>query len=95
VSSERLQLLGQGDDSVGPVHEQVARLWFDMAGTPFPYQVPALTAAFGSDRLLYARDYCWTPAAGTTVQIDSVDAAPQPDGDTWRAPCAGSAISPA
>lgn len=26
-----------------------------------------------------------TPAAGTTAQIDSVDAAPQPGGDTWRA----------
>jgi predicted TIM-barrel fold metal-dependent hydrolase len=74
-----------GADPVGPIPEQVARLWFDMAGTPFPYQIPALTAAFGTERLLYGSDYCWTPASGTTIQIDSVDAAPQPDGDTWRA----------
>jgi predicted TIM-barrel fold metal-dependent hydrolase len=74
-----------GATSIGPVPEQVARLWFDMAGTPFPYQIPALTAAFGSDRLLYGSDYCWTPAAGTTVQVNSVDAAQQPKGDTWRA----------
>ncbi len=68
-----------------PVPEQIGRLWFDMAGTPFPYQIPALTTAFGSERLLYGSDYCWTPAAGTSAQVGSVDAAPQPDGDTWRA----------
>ncbi|MEU3985666.1 amidohydrolase family protein [Streptomyces sp. NPDC026672] len=70
---------------IGPVPDQVRRLWFDMAGTPFPHQVPALTAAFGSERLLYGSDYCFTPAVGTKAQIASVDAAPQPDGDTWRA----------
>jgi predicted TIM-barrel fold metal-dependent hydrolase len=52
---------------------------------PFPHRIPALTAAFGNERLVYGSDYCWTPAAGTTAQVDSVDAAPQPDGDTWRA----------
>jgi predicted TIM-barrel fold metal-dependent hydrolase len=78
--------LGSGTtDPVLPVPEQIGRLWFDMAGTPFPYQIPALTAAFGSDRLLYGSDYCWTPALGTTAQVHSVDAAPQPPGDTWRA----------
>ena len=41
--------------------------------------------AFGSERLLYGSDYCWTPAGGTTAQIASVDAADQPAGDTWRA----------
>jgi predicted TIM-barrel fold metal-dependent hydrolase len=72
-------------DAVGPIPEQIGRIWFDMAGTPFPYQIPALTTAVGSERLLYGSDYCWTPAAGTTSQVDSVDAATQPDGDTWRA----------
>jgi predicted TIM-barrel fold metal-dependent hydrolase len=72
-------------DPVLPVPEQIGRLWFDMAGTPFPYQIPALTTAFGSQRLLYGSDYCWTPDPGTTAQVHSVDAAPQPDGDTWRA----------
>jgi predicted TIM-barrel fold metal-dependent hydrolase len=73
------------EDPVGPVPEQVGRLWFDIAGTPFPYQIPALTAAFGSRRLVYGSDYCWTPAPGVTAQVNSIDAAPQPDGDTWRA----------
>lgn len=65
--------------------EQVAGLWFDMAGTPFPNQIPALVRAFGSERLLYGSDYCWTPAAVTTAQLASVEAADQPAGDTWRA----------
>jgi predicted TIM-barrel fold metal-dependent hydrolase len=68
-----------------PVPEQIGRLWFDMAGTPFPLQIPTLTQAFGSQRLLYGSDYCWTPAPGTAAQVESVDAAPQPGGDTWRA----------
>jgi predicted TIM-barrel fold metal-dependent hydrolase len=38
----------------------------------------------GSEHLLYGSDYCWTPAPATTMQIDSVDRAAQPDGDTWR-----------
>ncbi len=65
-------------DPVLPVPDQVGRLWSDMAGTPFPCQIPALTAAFGSERLLYGSDYCLTPAAGTTAQFDAVDAAPNP-----------------
>lgn len=70
---------------IAPIPDQVRRLWFDMAGTPFPHQVPALTAAFGAEHLLYGSDYCFTPAVGTKAQIVSIDAAPQPHGDTWRA----------
>ncbi|MHA6759655.1 amidohydrolase family protein [Streptacidiphilus sp. PAMC 29251] len=65
--------------------EQLGRLWYDMAGTPFPRQIPALDAAFGTERLLYGSDYCWTPVNGVLAQIDSVDAAVQPSADdTWR-----------
>lgn len=74
---------GSPDDTT--VQEQVSRLWFDMAGSPFPQQVPALIKAFGSERLLYGSDYCWTPAAGTLAQVASVDGADQPADDTWRA----------
>jgi 6-methylsalicylate decarboxylase len=73
-----------GNPADPSVQEQVAKLWFDMAGTPFPDQVPALVKAFGSDRLLYGSDYCWTPADGTTAQVESVDASDQPAGETWR-----------
>ncbi len=74
-----------GNPNDPTVQQQLRRLWYDMAGTPFPHQIPALVTAFGSDRLLYGSDYCWTPAAGTTSQIASIDAADQPTKDTWRA----------
>ncbi|GGV99480.1 hypothetical protein GCM10010230_25700 [Streptomyces narbonensis] len=73
-----------GTDPAGPVPEQISRLWFDTAGTPFPYQVPAVASAFGTERLLYGSDFCFTPATGAMQQIASIDAAPQPDGGTWR-----------
>ena len=40
--------------------------------------------AFGTDRLLYGSDYCWTPAAGVDQQIASLAAADQPDHESWR-----------
>ncbi|MCA1218655.1 amidohydrolase family protein [Streptomyces sp. 8L] len=80
------QAFFQGAEESGPsVQDQLRGLWFDMAGTPFPNQVPALVKAFGDQRLVYGSDYCWTPAAGAAAQIASVDAAAQPEGDTWRA----------
>lgn len=67
------------------VREQLATVWFDMAGTPFPRAVPAFDAAFGTDRLVYGSDYCWTPLAGALAQIASIDAAEQPSAtETWR-----------
>ncbi|MCX0242266.1 amidohydrolase family protein [Streptomyces drozdowiczii] len=72
---------GDGPSAV----EQLGRLWYDMAGTPFPRQIPALDAAFGTERLLYGSDYCWTPAEAARAQIASVDAAVPPSAtDTWR-----------
>ncbi|MEV6027822.1 amidohydrolase family protein [Streptomyces sp. NPDC052036] len=86
--ADRMELFrtafGSGTGDGPTVQQQLRRLWFDMAGTPFPHQVPALVRAFGSDRLLYGSDYCWTPAAGAFAQIASVDAAEQPDDATWR-----------
>ncbi|WP_053640392.1 MULTISPECIES: amidohydrolase family protein [unclassified Streptomyces] len=65
--------------------EQLGRLWYDMAGTPFPRQIPALDAAFGTERLLYGSDYCWTPAEAALAQIGTVDSAVRPSAtDTWR-----------
>ncbi|MFC9555875.1 amidohydrolase family protein [Rhodococcus sp. NPDC056960] len=77
-------LIAEPSASAPSVPDQLRRLWFDTAGTPFPHQIPALTTAFGSDRVLYGSDYCWTPAAVTARQIASLDAAQQPTPDTWR-----------
>ncbi|MFJ9843310.1 amidohydrolase family protein [Kitasatospora sp. NPDC101155] len=79
----RPMLGGAGDAAT--VVEQLGRLWYDMAGTPFPRQIAALDAAFGTERLLYGSDSCWTPPAGVLAQVASVDsAAPPREGDTWR-----------
>ena len=73
-----------GDDRYEAVPRQLRRLWFDIAGTPFPNQVPAVVAAFGTGRLLYGSDYCWTPADGVDAQLGSIDEADQPANDSWR-----------
>jgi 6-methylsalicylate decarboxylase len=65
--------------------EEISSLWFDIAGTPFPHQVPALASAFGTERILYGSDHCFTPPAATTAQLASIHAAPQPADETWRA----------
>ncbi|MFE1150427.1 amidohydrolase family protein [Streptomyces albidoflavus] len=83
-------LTGTGNAEAPGALEQLGALWYDMAGTPFPRQIPAFAAAFGTDRLLYGSDSCWTPAELVHSQIDSVDAAPAPDPattghTTWRA----------
>ncbi len=67
------------------VREQLGRFWYDIAGTPFPDQVPALAGAFGTERMLYGSDYCWFPVQGVLTQIESIDAAAPPDDrETWR-----------
>ncbi|WP_328513239.1 hypothetical protein OHB25_05545 [Streptomyces mirabilis] len=47
-------------------------------------QIPALAKAFGTQQLLYASDYCWTPPAAALAHASSLDAAPQSAPDTWR-----------
>jgi 6-methylsalicylate decarboxylase len=65
--------------------EQLAGFWYDLAGTPFPDQAPALERAFGTGRLLYGSDSCWTPAAAVLAQVASIErAGASGDGTTWR-----------
>ena len=60
--------------------DQLAGLWFDLAGTPFPTQVPALASVVGTGRLLYGSDFCFTPPEAVGRQLASIDAA----GPEWR-----------
>ncbi|OMI36783.1 amidohydrolase family protein [Streptomyces sparsogenes] len=86
--ADRMELCRRifGYDLDGPtLQEQLSRVWFDMAGTPFPRQIPTLTDLVGTDRILYGSDYCWTPPHIVATQVDDVDQAPAPAGaSSWR-----------
>ncbi|MFF3567868.1 amidohydrolase family protein [Nocardia jiangxiensis] len=92
--ADRIQLFRTAfaDDQPGRATSEVLRgLWFDMVGTPFPHQIPALEASVGLDRLVYGSDYCWTPSAAVLAQIAGIDAADRPGEPTWRTVTTGHA----
>ncbi|MFF1720443.1 amidohydrolase family protein [Streptomyces sviceus] len=64
---------------------QLQGLYYDMAGTAFPRQVPALLQLVDPDRVLFGSDYCWTPTPLADAHIAAIDtAAPPAEGATWR-----------
>lgn len=80
VLADRIQLFADVFLPVAPqrpVVDQLARLWYDIAGTPFPNAAPALTNAFGPNQVLYGSDYCWTPAPAAKSHLAALDT-------TWR-----------
>ncbi len=70
--------LGVGAGTAGRPSEQLAALWFDLAGTPMPVHGPLLADRVGPGRLLYGSDHCFTPAAAVTAQVAALD-------DLWPA----------
>jgi predicted TIM-barrel fold metal-dependent hydrolase len=64
------------------VTEQLKHLWYDVAGTPVPNQLPALQAVAGTDHLLYGSDHCFTPSEAVADQIAALDEAAVAKG--WR-----------
>ncbi|MFF7945596.1 amidohydrolase family protein [Streptomyces griseorubiginosus] len=65
--------------------QQLAALYYDIAGTAFPRQAPALLNLVGPDRVLFGSDYCWTPAPPADAHIAAIDTATPPtEGTTWR-----------
>jgi 6-methylsalicylate decarboxylase len=81
---ERSRFLFPNDPDSPSVQDQIRRLWFDIAGSPFPNQVPALVKAFGADQVLFGSDYCWAPADFVLRHVATMEAAEQPPGETWR-----------
>ena len=71
---------GQNGDGGPGMAEQLARLWYDLAGTPVPHPLPALTSMVGTDHLLYGSDHCFTPPDAVAAQIASLDER----GSAWR-----------
>lgn len=75
-----------------PTPDVLQRLWFDLAGTPVPRQLPALLSTVGPDRLVYGSDYCFTPITGVQEQLRSLDAGEANGGlENWRATTSGNA----
>ncbi|WP_319121862.1 amidohydrolase family protein [Streptomyces europaeiscabiei] len=65
--------------------QQLRGLYYDMAGTAFPCQVPALLKLVDPDRVLVGSDYCWTPPPLADAHIAAIDTAESPlEGTTWR-----------
>jgi predicted TIM-barrel fold metal-dependent hydrolase len=64
------------------VTDQLKDLWYDVAGTPVPNQLPALQAVAGADHLLYGSDHCFTPVEAVAGQIAALDQAAVAEG--WR-----------
>jgi predicted TIM-barrel fold metal-dependent hydrolase len=84
ISAFLLAFASSHEDPAADAVAQLRRLYYDLAGTPFPRQVPTLLSLVGPDRLLYGSDFCWTPAFGVDVQVASINAAPVPvEGATW------------
>ncbi|WP_033318183.1 amidohydrolase family protein [Streptomyces yerevanensis] len=80
----RLFLPSENSASLDAV-QQLQRLYYDMAGTAFPRQVPALLKLVDPDRVLFGSDYCWTPPPLADAHIAAIDAAESPaEGTTWR-----------
>ena len=80
----RLFLPSEESPSLDAV-QQLQGLYYDMAGTAFPRQVPALLELVGPDRVLFGSDYCWTPPPLADAHIAAIDAAESPvEGSTWR-----------
>ncbi|WP_328504639.1 amidohydrolase [Streptomyces sp. NBC_00457] len=65
--------------------QQLRGLYYDMAGTAFPRQIPALLELVDPDRVLFGSDYCWTPPPLADAHIAAIDATESPvEGTTWR-----------
>jgi len=64
--------------------ELFSGLWYDLAGTPFPCQVPALVAAFGDSKVLYGSDFRFTPEPALAAQISAVLADAGSGGVGWK-----------
>lgn len=88
ILSDRIaqfQQLLDPDGSTMQWRDAMRHLWFDMAGTPFPTDVPVLASIAGTERLLYGSDSCWTSAGGIDAQLAAIDAAEPPrEAANWR-----------
>ncbi|MFI1409110.1 amidohydrolase family protein [Streptomyces sp. NPDC020707] len=61
------------EHAVPGVVEALDNLWWDLAGTPTATHVNALLTRYGSARLLYGSDFCFTPPIAVDLQMALLD----------------------
>lgn len=68
------------------------QVWWDTAGAPLPRQLPALAATFGTGRIVFGSDYCWTPAEEVPAVVAALESGTPPSTTlSWRDLCAANA----
>lgn len=82
-----MTIFGKPDEPRPQVHAALARMYYDLAGDPFPRLLPALLTIAPTEQVLYGTDYPWTPAPGVAKRITAIEA----DDQAWRERTAGSA----
>jgi predicted TIM-barrel fold metal-dependent hydrolase len=82
---DRISLFHRADPAGIPdVSETLQHVWFDLAGTPLPSQLPALLHSVNASRFVYGSDYCFTPPVGVGLLLGALDAHGGIDGRLWR-----------
>jgi 6-methylsalicylate decarboxylase len=85
VNEFRRLFLGSHEGGLSDAATQLRHLYYDLAGTAFPRQVPTLLSLADPHRLLFGSDYSWTPPPVVAAHLAAIDAASAPvDGATWR-----------
>lgn len=82
VIADRVALfsLALGVDPSVDVLRDLARLHFDLSGTPLPRQLAALLTLTSADHLHYGSDYPYTPDFVAALATEQLDAAGDPAG---------------
>ena len=76
-----MSIFGDPDQPKPDVHGALARMYYDLAGDPFPRLIPSLLTIVPRDHVLYGTDYCWTPPPGVAKRLALIEA----DSPDWKA----------
>jgi predicted TIM-barrel fold metal-dependent hydrolase len=75
------------------VYRDFGRLYFDLAGTPLPRQLPALRTIANTERLLYGSDWPFTPEVGIRALQGQMLAASAAEPPFWEGALATNALA--
>jgi predicted TIM-barrel fold metal-dependent hydrolase len=83
---DRMRTFGIAGYSTDPltINAELAQLWFDCAGTPFPTQLPALIQQVAPGRVLYGSAAGKADVESIHAQIVSLEQTVSPADPSWR-----------